>query len=472
MKRLLLIALMAVPAAAQETRIASDFEIAQMKQQIERSRDFVSQLSGHLNLGDLYATRNERATAVARYSRALEIAIAERHDARRDSDMTRYSTATSYAALAYAKLGRRSEAFTLLEEAIRFSSDSAKSWNLYASAMSLLGKTPKAESAARNAVTIAARDVDKSPTVENRLDLALYQYSLASAVPDADAERLLRRVTESLRSAAFDPLRREIARTESFEIYSSARGDAAAYLSLLNRAQLRLAALLEQRGETESAKDQYQRVLETRTDDATALSALARLSRTAEERERYFAAAFEANPFSLSLIREYRRHLDLKIDVAGTTTGGRMRAALHQMARGESRAARATLDDLIQRHPDNETVMQLRQEAESCLDCTGLRQTIALLRSDRLTPEQRAALDRDTFVSTATFDSATLNSGQTVFESGVIDGVPFRFPEPTAFTGSFAAGSPLRLTYRILGATELRGADALLLEPLKLEVRR
>jgi hypothetical protein len=37
------------------------------------------------------------------------------------------------------------------------------------------------------------------------------------------------------------------------------------------------------------------------------------------------------------------------------------------------------------------------------------------------------------------------------------------------FNGTFAAGVPLRLTYRILGATQLTGADALLLEPLRLE---
>ena len=472
MKRFLLLLVVAVPIAAQETRIASDFEIAQMKQQLERSRDFVSRLSAHLNLGDLYSTRNERLPANAEYTRALEIASAERRDARRDSDMTRYATATSYAALANAKLRVRAEAFTLLEEAMRFSSDSAKSWNLYASAMSLLGKRAKAESAARNAVAIAAREVEKSPTVANRLDLALYQYSLASSVADPEAERLLQRITETLRSATFNALRRDIARSESFEIYSTAQGDAAAYLSLLNRAQLRLASLLEKRGDTDGAMLQYERVLESRTDDATALAALARLSRTSEERERYFAAAFDANPFSLSLIREYRKHLEVDAEIQAETTGGRVRSALHHMARGESRAARIVLEDLLLRYPDNETLQQLRKEAETCSDCTGLRQTIALLRNDRMRPEERAALDDATFTGVATFDVTRHQSGQTIVESGVIDGVPFRFAEPTAFRGSFAEGSKLRLTYRILGATELRGADALLVEPLKLEAVR
>ena len=42
-------------------------------------------------------------------------------------------------------------------------------------------------------------------------------------------------------------------------------------------------------------------------------------------------------------------------------------------------------------------------------------------------------------------------------------------PKPN---GTFAAHVPLRLTYRILGPTQIDGADALLLEPLKLEAAR
>ena len=37
-------------------------QIAQMKQQIASSHDFLAQLSGHLNLGDLYRTRSESST--------------------------------------------------------------------------------------------------------------------------------------------------------------------------------------------------------------------------------------------------------------------------------------------------------------------------------------------------------------------------------------------------------------------------
>ena len=38
----------------------------------------------------------------------------------------------------------------------------------------------------------------------------------------------------------------------------------------------------------------------------------------------------------------------------------------------------------------------------------------------------------------------------------------------TAFRGTFDTAAPLRLTYRILGATTINGADGLLLEPLGL----
>ena len=41
----------------------------------------------------------------------------------------------------------------------------------------------------------------------------------------------------------------------------------------------------------------------------------------------------------------------------------------------------------------------------------------------------------------------------------------FRFEEPIAFNGTFAANTPLWLTYRILGQTD----TGLLIEPLKLE---
>jgi tetratricopeptide (TPR) repeat protein len=455
-----LLMLVASAAGAQAPRIASDFEIAQMKAQIARSRDFVAQLSGRLNLGDLYLTRNEPVTARSEYAKALELATAERLEARRASDMTRYSTATAYAGLAEAKLGRGGNGFALLEESIRYTADSAKSWNLYASAMSLIGRSAKAASAARNAVAIATHDVERNPSVANRLDLGIYQYALASSAADAEAERLLRTVLDNLRSPAFDAVRREVARSESFEVYSTARGDESAYLSLLNRAQLRLASLLEKRGDVTAARAAYERVLETRTDDPTALAALARLAPVGD-RERFFAAAFDANPFSLPLIREYQRHVAESVpqEVDDSTTGGKVRRALAAMRRGEMRSARATLDELIAQFPGNETLRVLRREAEP------------RLVTESLTPQE---LDTKVFTATVVFDpvDAPSPAGVTVFHTGEVDGVPFRFSEPTAFKGTFAAGAPLRLTYRVLGATEIEGRDALLLEPLQLEALR
>ena len=92
-------ALITVLSGAPETRMASDFEIAQMQKQAASAKDFLSQLSAHLNLGDLYLTRNETATARSEYAAALDIAGNERLRARKSSEITQYATATAYAAL-------------------------------------------------------------------------------------------------------------------------------------------------------------------------------------------------------------------------------------------------------------------------------------------------------------------------------------------------------------------------------------
>jgi hypothetical protein len=153
---LLLLASAPAPLAAQSQRIASDFEIARMEQQLASNRDFLSQLSGHLNLGDLRAARNESSRSRAEYALALDIAMRERLASRRSSELARYTTATSYAALANAKLGQRQRTFELLEESLRYGAGEARSWNLYATAMAALRLPRKATSAARNAVAIAA----------------------------------------------------------------------------------------------------------------------------------------------------------------------------------------------------------------------------------------------------------------------------------------------------------------------------
>ena len=455
----LAVLLCAAPAFAQN-RIASDFELQQMQQQVERSRDFLSQVSGRLNLGDVRLARNESAPAKAEYAKALDAAMKERLDARAASSLTRYATATSYAALAEAKLGRAARAFELSEEALRYDSGSAKTWNLYASAMSLLGKPAKAAGAARNAVAL-----EREP-----LDLAIDKYTLASSLIElgqtAEAERLLVDVVGALRSNQFASLRGTVARREQFEIYSTARGEEAAYISLLNRSQLRLGALDEARGAREAARQQYERVLEGRSDDATALAALGRLARSDEERERYYADAFDANPFSLELVHVYRA----SVPPEGDSAGARMRRLLYAMQHGEAQSARAQLDALSKEFPDNDTLRALRRElderAAGSLDFLRTRSapTAAELRTliarfGELTGEQLAALDATTFTGIVTFDQPM------PFASGVLDGVPFKFSEPMLFNGTFAAHVPLTLTYRILGAS----GDAVLLEPVKVE---
>ena len=473
--RFALLLLFATALSAQ-TRIASDFEIQQMEQQVARSKDFLSQLSGHLNLGDVRLTRNEKAIARAEYAKALEIAANERLAARRASEITRYAPATSYAALAEAKLGNAADAFALSEEAIRYTSDSAKSWNLYASAMTALGKPAKAGSASRNAVAIASKENDK-------LDLAIYQYSLASSLLDlnqnAEAEKLLVDVVTSLRSRAFASLRRDVERTESFQIYSTARGEQSAYISLLNRSQLKLGRLYDDRGDAARAREQYANVLADRSDDPTALAGMARLSRTRDERERFYAEAFDANPFSLPLIRDYQRYLDVAPALLPVpdTTGGKVRVALQQMQRHELIAARRTIDQLLQKYPNNDTLQLLGHEIDQRREggnvvlrsnptAADLRALIAAFNDNRLTPTQRAQLDRMTITSEVIFTAGP------PFETGTVDGVPFRFSEPMTFNGTFTSGAPLRLTYGILGASQLNGADALLLEPVRLEPPR
>ena len=486
MKRLLLMLAFAMPAFAQTTRIASDFEIAQMQHQLARSHDFVSQLSGHLNLGDARLARSESTLARREYAQAYETASNERLDARRASDLARYATATSYAALAEAKLGRDADAFALSEEAVRYESGDAKTWNLYASTMSLLHKPAKAASASRNAVALARRDLAQSSDTGNRIDLAIYQYALASALIDtgqtSEAERLLVEVTSSLRSPAFDFVRAQIARLEVFENYSSARGEVAAYISLLNRSQLRLASLYESRGDAERARQQYENVLAARSDDPTALAAIARLSQSGE----HFAEAFDANPFSPALVRDYQHYLTTHRDEQsdGDSAGARMRRVLIAMNRGESQAAKSALDQLDKQYPDNDTLRTLRAELDrpketpaflragltaATPSASDLRSLIAMFNDNRLTPEERTALDKIALTSVVQFDERKdAPANQTSFESGQIDGVRFRFSEPMAFNGDFAAHAPLRLTYRVLGASN----DELLLEPMQLEAAR
>jgi hypothetical protein len=454
---------------AQETRIASDFEIAQMERQAATAKDFTSQLSAHLNLGDLHLTRNETAAARGEYRKALDVADNERTARRKSGDIAAYVTATIYGSLAQADLGNERAAFELAEEATRYAADSPNIWNLYANAMAVLAFRDKAAGAARNAVAIAER-IPSPP-----LDLAIYRFTLARNVASDEAVPLLERIVASLKSKDFDRVRRQVARNESFEIYSTVSGDPAAYVSLLNRSQLRLAKLYEERGDTARARKTYGDVLAARSDDPTALAGIARLSQSTEERARYFIDAFDANPFSLDTIRAYQQWLRSggAIHDDSTSVGAQVRHAVEQVTRGE----RPSLDKLMKEFPNNDTLAYLASSAGkpravpaflggSATTVTPSAEELRALMQLELTPEQRVALDRITFTSSVTFHAGPpAPAGQTIFESGTIGDVPFKFSEPTAFAGTFTATG--RLTYRILGVS----GNALLLEPVKLEAQ-
>ena len=124
------------------------------------------------------------------------------------------------------------------------------------------------------------------------------------------------------------------------------------------------------------------------------------------------------------------------------------------MQRGEYPAAIVTITTVEKQFTNNDTLELLRREVEQ-------KRNVFMAAL-----ENRARLDKETFTGTVVFDQGP------PFETGKIDGMPFRFSEPMTFNGSFAANVPLRLTYRILGATQLNGADALLLEPIRLEAPR
>jgi hypothetical protein len=420
-------------------RISSDFEIEQMQKQLATSHDFLSQLSAHLNLGDLRLARNENALSRAEYTQAYELASKQRLEARKNSNLSQYATATAYAGLAKAKLGDAQASFALLDEATRYASDDAKTWNLFSTAMSILGRSAKATSAARNAVAIA----------DNPLDLNIYRYTLASTLGDTnESEQLLTTVIRELQSPQFDALRREIAKKESFEIYSTARGEEAAYLSLLNRARLRLAALDEKRGEIAKARATYESVLKDRNDEPTALAAIARLSRSESD----YAEAFDANPFSLELIRDYQRY----IRQAGAPVPPPEGESLGAQVRRAIREPRLAIE-LAKQHPGNDALRTLAREATSTPVPAWLRGNadtatptpteLRALLTHELTPDERRALDRVMLTATATFDDA---------QNGTIGDVKFKLVQPVTVTPN----TPVRLTFRILGAS----GDALLLE--------
>ncbi|HVT44148.1 MAG TPA: tetratricopeptide repeat protein [Thermoanaerobaculia bacterium] len=499
-------------------RIASDFEIASMQSQLSRSRNPMARVAALLNLGDLRHTRGEGALSRESYGRAIEILDAQRAEGRRRQDLAKYAVATAWRGLAEAKLGRESAAFDAFEEALRYVSDSPGIWNLYASAMTVAGRPEKAVASARNAVMIANADAGATP-----LDRHVYEYTLASAllamerdrVGEQEAETLLSGIIESLAGRTFETLRRRIVRNEEFEILSSTEQDASAYLALFNRSRLRLARLYEQSGRPAAAREQYRAVLAARSDDAQALGAMARLTREAADRERYFEESLDANPFSRDLIREYEAYIagEHPRSASGSGPGAAVRNALHAQRAGRFREASESLQPLLARFPENDVVrfllarnavalgdMKEADRLETRIRSRALRGELAAIRSslvtesidilergsDRDPSDQQVralflALQRGSLsaAQVAVLDSLVISavvvfaegrfSGEetTSFDRGMLHSVPFRFPAPAAFRGRFE-GSRVRLEFRILGATEIEGAAGLLLEPLRI----
>lgn len=481
-------------AAAQEPRIASDFEIATAQKQVTRERDPLLKMAAHLNLGDLYLTRQEAPVAREHYRQAEALANTEQLRARRHSDLNAYSIASAYLGLAFAKQNRAADAFDAFEEAMRYASDSAKLWNLYASGMSLVGKSPKAVAAAQRAVDIADRAAQANPTQSTLLDVSVYRYALASALIATDTRKqqaaaILERVIEVLESPAFDELRDEITRREKFEVFSTTRGDADSYLSLMNRSRLRLARVLEERGETDQALAQLREVLELRSDDAAALTAMARIS-AAGDREQFFAEAFDANPFSMDLLQQYERWVAETRPAApqGTTVSRLMQRAVHAYAVDRPAEAAATIESLRQRFPENDAVKFLSRRLAEIraglrvpdylvssttglipLDAHQLSELITLIRADQLSPQQRVRLDEVIFQSPATFDPPISSTPDTTtFQTGSIGPVSFRFQQPTEFRGTFPASTAVQMEFRVLGVGEESGAATLIVEPLRI----
>jgi tetratricopeptide (TPR) repeat protein len=510
----IVLAILATPLSAQSPRIASDFELAKVEAQLARERDRLAIVAAYLNLGDLRASRSEPEGSRSAYITAEKGAEALRHTARLGGDLSRYATATAYSGLAAAKLGRRGDAWDRFAEATRYAGDSATIWNLAASGMLVAGLPQKAAGAARNALTIAGRSLSNG--VESTLDASIYRYTLASALiatgePGAELEsaRLLERVVRDLDSETFAPIRSRIHDDEAFELLSSARGDVESYLSLAQRSRLRLAALYEEQGRSADARSQYEAALRSRRDDATALAGMARLASAPGDRDRYFAEAFEANPFSWSLVAAYEEALvnEALTRPSGTHPGDLVRDLLYDLSHGRA-PKDAALAELAASAPGNDVVLYLQARA---LDARGDRDAARALAATvgntavrrelerrmrpeedippafanaggqvnepspadlaavaaawpRLTPAARARLDALSFESTATFDAAELRDGATVLASGRIGVVAFRFATPTAFRGAFAAGEPLRLRYRII-ASEAGDEPRLILEP-------
>lgn len=505
----------AAGAFAQSDRASSDFEIARAQRELRSSSTAIGRIAARLNLGDLYSSRRQPDAAAREFSAAAREAEALRIEMRKSSDLTRYARATSYSALAHAKLGERTRAFELFTEATRYVADSAATWNLFASAMLSLREFEASAAIARKAVAVAERNHGASPSRENLLDLNVYRYTLASALAGSDssveAERILLSIIAALESKAFEETREEVARNEEFEILSTVERESSAYISLLARSRLRLAALYETGGDAKLAREQYAKVLEQRSDEPRALAALARLATAAADRQRLVIEAFDADPFSPELARDYFAALERgETFERSNTAGGRVRAVAEALHKGRVADAEKLLEPLRAEHTENETLLALaslaaraggratdaasltarvksRSVRDALLTSTstdlnvaqllGSGDTVTLsdaqlqslvlhLRRNQLTPEELTKLDVVSLQQSVRAEDSSSDGTTTTFYRGRIGVVKFRFAAPVSFQGDFSGAAALQMRFRILGWSDDDDGGALLVEPL------
>lgn len=477
-----------------QTRITSDVEIRNMEGKVRKATDFETRVSARINLGDLRNDRNESAAAEHEFEIALQLARDAREQAWRKHDLPRYGVACSWAGLALASLGRGAEAFAIFEEAVRYAPDSPGIWNNYSVAMSRLDRREKATGTGR--LSVAAGERTLNPTPGDLLRLNVSRFTLAQGLLNSgddlekdEAERLLRTITASLDSDTFDSTRKAVGKREEFQILTAPTTDSGRYLSIFNRAHMQLALIYENDDRIDEARREYQAVVGRRSDEPTALAGLARLSRDAKERDQYLVQSLDANPFAADVVDEYQRHVNANAAspaTPGGSVGSQVRLAIQQIHNRDFRRGRETLQTLLAAHPNNDVLKQLLANVELLsgansgrprfLDqLTGpvtnpsepeLRAVLSLFSTNKLSPTDRATLDRSEFSSNVTFDKP---DGE-AFAGGTINGIPFRFQSPTRFRGVPSSSKNLRVAYRILGATTVDGRDALLVEPLRVEV--
>lgn len=506
--------LAAVLVFVAQTRIASDIEIRQM-QEAAQSGEFATKIAAHINLGELRKLRNEFAASEREFQDALQLSRMERDEARKKKELPRYAVACAWIGVSLASLGRGADAFAMLEEAVRYAADSRGVWNVYSVAMYQLDKPEKAIGAARMSVHAAERDViTGGATVRELLELNVDRFALAQGLLDygtadagKEAEQILLAITASLESEAFAALRKTLGKREEFQVLSTARTDGGMYLSIFNRSHLRLARFYEATGADEQAIREYKAVVSRRSDEPIALGGLARLTKDPKESDQYFIQSLDANPFADDVIADYEHHVAMgqaSAPARSGSTGSRVRLVVHQLEAREFRQARETLKALMAEHPHNDVLQAMlarlesksgdadaaraaageiadpaiRQNVLGSIRRQGvvrpwfldeaptepvvpaeseLRTLLNLFANHRLSGDDLATLDRAEFTGSAELETP---------ERGTIHGIPFRLQTPARVQGK------VRMTYRILGATTIDERDALLLEPVRVEVAK